>query len=97
MVNARGDVHLGGDRTVRDTPARADIMWTLSGVTFAGGEGAASGTFTTDASGNLTSADITTTSSLPRFPGNQYDTTTGTLEHYRVEWNRWGFRHGATV
>jgi hypothetical protein len=19
------------------------------------------------------------------------------LEHYRVEWNRWGFRHGAKV
>jgi hypothetical protein len=61
------------------SPARADIMWTLSGVTFTDGGGAASGTFTTDASGNLTSADITTTSSLPRFTGTQYDTATGTL------------------
>jgi hypothetical protein len=61
------------------SPARADIMWTLSGVTFDEVGGVASGTFTTDASGNLTSADITTTASLPLFTSTQYDTATGTL------------------
>jgi hypothetical protein len=56
-------------------PAHADIMWTLSGVTFQGG-GTETGTFTTDDSGNLTKFDITTTSGSG-FPGFTYDSTAG--------------------
>jgi hypothetical protein len=56
-------------------PAHADVMWTLSGLTFLDG-GTATGTFTTDDTGILLSWDLTTAGGS-LLPGETYDSSAG--------------------
>jgi hypothetical protein len=58
-------------------PARADVIWTLSGVTFLDG-GTVTGTFTTDNTGILLTWDLTTAGGT-LLPGETYDSGTGSV------------------
>ena len=53
------------------TPASADVMYTLSDVTFVGG-GTASGYFDLNQYGYISSYDIVTTAGVAGFPGETY-------------------------